>query len=66
MESDIREKIKTLQLNIEHLRSRFPAHSIPAAMLVELDQLDEELNFWMTQLSSSESIKPDVPEDGIP
>jgi hypothetical protein len=37
------EKIKVLQRQIEDLKKRLPAHSIPPAMMAELDDLEERL-----------------------
>jgi hypothetical protein len=54
MDVDVREIIKILKIIIEDLQSRLPAHSIPATMIVELDELEGELNYWITQLNSSE------------
>lgn len=43
--------IAALEAQIADLKSRLPAHSIPPAMLLELDQLDEQLNAARQQLS---------------
>jgi hypothetical protein len=37
------DKVKELQRQIEELKQRWPAHSIPPAMLQRLDELDAEL-----------------------
>ncbi len=37
-------RIKELQRQIKELKKRFPAHSIPPAMMAELDELEEELS----------------------
>ena len=37
------EKIKTLKDEIARLKSQWPAHSVPPAMLQRLDELEEEL-----------------------
>jgi hypothetical protein len=44
MQEDFREKrIAGLEKKIEGLKRRLPAHSIPAAMMQELEDLEEEL-----------------------
>jgi hypothetical protein len=37
------DRIQDLQRQIEELRDRWPAHSVPAGMVELLDQLEEEL-----------------------
>jgi Tfp pilus assembly protein PilO len=37
------EKIEALKKEIETLKSQWPAHSVPAAMLQRLEELEEEL-----------------------
>jgi hypothetical protein len=59
MELSINDKIKILQEKIEDLQLRMPAHSIPASMIIELDDLEAELNFWVSQLGSAENNSPD-------
>jgi hypothetical protein len=54
MDVDVREIINILKIKIEDLQSRFPVHSIPATMIVELDELEGELNYWIAQLNSAE------------
>jgi hypothetical protein len=36
-------KIEALKKEIENLKRQWPAHSVPAAMLQRLDDLEEEL-----------------------
>ncbi|MFL7839352.1 MAG: histidine kinase [Candidatus Promineifilaceae bacterium] len=36
-------KIEALKKEIENLKKQWPAHSVPAAMLQRLDDLEEEL-----------------------
>ena len=40
---DPKERIEELKRQIEDLKARLPAHSIPAAMMAELDELEAEL-----------------------
>ena len=35
--------IEELEKQISELRARLPRHSVPAAMLIELEELEEEL-----------------------
>ena len=37
------ERIQALKKQIEDLKNRLPAHSIPPAMMAELDELEEQL-----------------------
>jgi hypothetical protein len=37
------DRIKDLQRRIEALQERFPAHSIPPALMAELDELEAQL-----------------------
>ena len=43
MEYERRERIKELERQIVDLKSRMPAHSVKAAMLQQLEELEEEL-----------------------
>jgi len=44
MTDDAREKkINELRERIEDLKARLPKHSVPAVMLIELEDLEEEL-----------------------
>ena len=38
------ERIRKLRQQIEELKERFPAHSIPPTLMAELDELEEELS----------------------
>ena len=37
------DRIKELEKQIEELKSRWPAHSVPPTMLQQFDELEEEL-----------------------
>jgi hypothetical protein len=37
------DKIEELEKRIEELKKQWPAHSVPPAMLMQLDELEEEL-----------------------
>ncbi|MFN2146474.1 MAG: histidine kinase [Anaerolineales bacterium] len=41
--NDREARIVELERQIEELRKRFPAHSIPPGLMAELDELEEEL-----------------------
>jgi len=37
------DRVRDLERQIEQLKSRWPAHSVPPAMFQQLDELEEEL-----------------------
>jgi hypothetical protein len=37
------ERIRQLEKQIKELQARLPKHSVPAAMIIELEDLEEEL-----------------------
>jgi hypothetical protein len=39
-----KEKVEGLKKQIEELKKRWPAHSVPPAMMAQLDELEEELS----------------------
>lgn len=44
METQLRvDQIKDLENRIADLKARLPAHSIPPAMMIELDELEDQL-----------------------
>jgi hypothetical protein len=43
MKMDENRQIEELKRQIEDLKKRLPAHSIPPAMMAELDELEEQL-----------------------
>jgi chromosome segregation ATPase len=42
--AQITTEITALEKKIRALKERLPAHSIPAALILELDELDEQLS----------------------
>ena len=46
------ERIIELRDRIEGLRGRLPRHSVPTAMLIELEELEEELEALEQETSS--------------
>lgn len=47
-------EIKALEARMVDLQDRMPAHSLPPALLAELDELDERLAELRAQLEDSE------------
>ena len=43
MPPDQQERIRELKREIHELESSLPAHSVPASMLIRLEELEEEL-----------------------
>ena len=46
------KRIQDLKKQIEDLKKRLPAHSIPPAMMVELDDLEEQLALEINKQTS--------------
>ncbi|MCL7452917.1 MAG: histidine kinase [Anaerolineae bacterium] len=44
------KRIAQLQDQIEQLKARLPKHSVPAAMIIELEDLEDELQALQTQV----------------
>ena len=51
MRSDLRQRIDVLEREIEELESSLPAHSVPASMLIRLEDLQEELEKLKSSLT---------------
>jgi len=49
------DRIKELEEKIDELKKRWPAHSVPAALLQELDDLEEALATELKKYSQGES-----------
>lgn len=45
------ERIAQLRKQIAELESRLPRHSVPAAMIIELEDLEDELESLTAQVS---------------
>jgi hypothetical protein len=54
------ERIKELERQIAELESRWPAHSVPPAMLQQLEELEEELERELNKAGA----EPDRAEAG--
>ena len=50
----ITDRIKVLEEEIEALMQQWPAHSVPAAMLLRLDALEDELNATLKEMKEAE------------
>jgi hypothetical protein len=46
---DNRARIAQLEQEIAELKGRLPKHSVPAAMIIELEELEEELDALRAQ-----------------
>ncbi len=42
-EEETARRVAELEARVEDLRRRLPAHSVPPALLIELEELEEEL-----------------------
>lgn len=42
-EEQTRARVRQLERQLAELQARWPAHSVPAAMMAELDELEEKL-----------------------
>jgi tRNA-Thr(GGU) m(6)t(6)A37 methyltransferase TsaA len=51
------DRVKELEKEIESLKARWPAHSVPAAMMVRLDALEEELALALKKLDGTETFE---------
>jgi uncharacterized small protein (DUF1192 family) len=46
-----KERIAQLEKEIEQVKARLPKHSVPPAMIIELEDLEEELEMLKAQES---------------
>jgi hypothetical protein len=49
------ERIEELEKRIADLQARLPKHSVPASMLIELDDLEEELEQLRISLAQQQA-----------
>jgi len=47
------DRVRDLERQIEELKSRWPAHSVPPAMLQQLDELEEALEMELNRATES-------------
>ena len=52
-----RDQIDQIQTKIDELKRRWPAHSVPPALLQELDELEEALEEAIDQWKKSKNAK---------
>jgi len=55
------DRVRYLERQIQELKSRWPAHSVPPAMFQQLDELEEELE---RELKKGSRGKADAKADG--
>jgi len=55
------DRVKDLERQIEQLKGRWPAHSVPPAMFQQLEELEEELE---RELKKANRDKTDAKADG--
>lgn len=58
-DSDLQNEIAQLEKQIADLKRRLPAHSIPPAMIAELDDLEDKLEAARARKSDSGIAYPD-------
>ena len=51
--ADPSDRVKELERQIAELKARWPAHSVPPALMAQLDELEEALN-ELTRKQNSE------------
>ena len=54
MVEDSARRIEEIERRIADLKARLPRHSVPASMLVELDDLEEELERLQAETAQQE------------
>ena len=52
-----KDQINQIQAKIDELKKRWPAHSVPPALLLELDELEEALEEAIDQWKKSKYAK---------
>ena len=55
------DRVRDLERQIEELKSRWPAHSVPPAMFQQLEDLEEELEMELKKANGGEA---DAQADG--
>jgi len=50
---DDKQLVKRLEQEIEERRKSLPAHSVPAAMIIELEDLEEQLRILQVELDKN-------------
>lgn len=57
-ETPTERRIRQLQERLDDLRARLPKHSVPAAMILELEAIEEELADLQAQSARNSSTSP--------
>ena len=55
VQAKIQERVQKLEKQLADLQARWPAHSVPAAMMAELDELETELALTRRELAQIET-----------
>lgn len=53
------ERVNEIEAQIADLKARWPAHSVPPNMLMQLDELEDELELAMQALAEKKGIGQD-------
>jgi hypothetical protein len=54
------DRVKEIEAQIDDLKKRWPAHSVPPNMLMRLDELEEELEQALKALEKKKGIGQDL------
>lgn len=57
--ANLKEKLAKLQREWQQLNDSLPAHSIPASMLIRLEELEDEINDLQTEIFRRNSQEED-------
>ncbi len=61
---DRQERIRELEQQIADVRARLPKHSVPSAMMMELEDLEDELDSLRRQIQDNSSTNRDENQSG--
>lgn len=51
VEMNDKEKLAELEARLAELKARLPAHSVPASMIIELEELEDEIEALRARMS---------------
>ena len=51
------ERLRELDRRIADMRARMPAHSVPPAMIIELEDLEEELSTLRSEVKHGDRVQ---------
>jgi uncharacterized coiled-coil protein SlyX len=60
LKTDVDERIAELEMQLAELEARLPKHSVPVAMMLELEELEDELAALKTKDSRDPGQERDV------